>query len=290
MTMILPFLLAVSSPPAGCLAIDAQSVFARDVAAAVPAFAQVPGDFLLGFLAGAPRVFKGADLERLAKNQGVELTGLPDVCFTRRTFVPQPDQIREAILKALAESKIDAKIEIVASSSQSAPSGELVFPRSGIQLPIAPEVLWHGYVRYGENGKFPVWARVRVTAVMARVVAVTRIQPGKPVQKSQVILESCEDSPLDDTVARNLDEVIGYVPKVSLAAAAPIHKTTLEPPTDVTRGDMVRVDVRAGGAHLMLEALAQSSGVTGSTVTVRNLSSGKDFHAEVTGKGQVAVQ
>ena len=61
-------------------------------------------------------------------------------------------------------------------------------------------------------------------------------------------------------------------------------------PNDVTRGDMVTVDVRAGGAHLMLEAQAETSGVKGSTVMIRNLSSGKDFRAQVTGKGQVTVQ
>jgi flagella basal body P-ring formation protein FlgA len=289
--MTIPFLLAVSSPPvasgaAGCLAIDSETVLARDVAAAVPAFAAVPGDFLLGFISGPPRVFKGADLERLAKNRGIDLSGLPDVCFTRRTFVPQPDQIREAMLKIFAA----AKIEIVSTSRQAAPSGEIVFPKSGLQSPSGSEVVWHGYVRYGENGKFPIWARARVTATMTRVVAATDIAVGKPIQKNQVRIESCEDSPLDEITARNLDEVIGLLPKVSLRAGAAVRKSQLEHPTDIAPGELVTVDVFAGGAHLTLKARAQSAGVTGSTILVRNLSSGKDFQAQVTGKGRVTVQ
>jgi len=47
--------------------------------------------------------------------------------------------------------------------------------------------------------------------------------------------------------------------------------------------------VFAGAAHLVVKAKAQADGVTGSTILVRNLSSGKDFSARVTGKNQAVV-
>ena len=131
--MTIPFLLAVSSP-AGCVAIDTETVLARDIATIVPAFSSVPGDFLLGFVAPLPACracFKGAELERLAKNRGVELTGLPDLCVARRTFIPQPEQIRAAMLLGLGIP--GAKIEILSAAERAVPSGELVFPRSGLQ-------------------------------------------------------------------------------------------------------------------------------------------------------------
>jgi flagella basal body P-ring formation protein FlgA len=246
----------------------------------------------LGYItsSGAPRVFHGADLERIAKNRGADLHGLPDVCFARKTFIPQPAQIREAIQTTLGNPI--AKIEVIASSQREAPSGELIFPRNGVQVPPAAEpseLMWHGFVRFGENGKFPVWARVRITAAITRVVAISDIATGKPIQPAQVRLETSEDSPLDETVARNLDEVVGYFPKISLRSRSVIRKNQIERPSDVTRGDLVRVEVFEGAAHLVIEGHAESSGMKGSTILVRNPASGKDFRAQVTGKGVVTI-
>ena len=117
--MILPFIflafaVATEGLPANCHDIETDQVLARDVAAAVPAFAQLPPDFLLGYVAttGAPKIFHGADLERIAKNRGIELHDLPEVCFARKTFVPSADQIRDAMDITLGLANI--KIEIVA--------------------------------------------------------------------------------------------------------------------------------------------------------------------------------
>lgn len=290
MMMTFPFLLAISSPPAGCLAIDTETVLARDIAAIVPAFATVPGDSLLGFVAtsGAPRIFKGVELERLAKNRGVELNGLPDLCVARRTFVPQPDQIRDAMLAGLGLPGV--KIEVLSSADRAVPSGPLIFPRSGLQPGLNTEVVWAGYVRFGDNGKFPVWAHARITASMTRVVANVNIPAGKPIQKEQVRLESCEDSPLDEVTARNLDEVVGLAATSALRSNVPIRKTQLERPANVSRGDLVKVEVFSGGAHLVTEGRAESSGLKGANILVRNPTSGKDFRAQITGKGQVTVQ
>jgi flagella basal body P-ring formation protein FlgA len=165
-----------------------------------------------------------------------------------------------------------------------------MFPRNGLQLPSGtqPEALWRGFVRYAE-GDFPVWARVRVLANRARVVAVANIPTGKVIQRNQVRLESCEDSVLDETAARNLDEVIGFIPKNFLRAYFPIRKTQLASPPDIAKGELVDVQVNSGAAHLVIQGKAQSEGVRGSTILIRNLSSGKDFRARVVGKNQAVV-
>jgi flagella basal body P-ring formation protein FlgA len=303
MTMAIPALLALALTPDGCYKIQSDIIFARDVAAVVPAFGQVPGNFNLGYLlaSGEPRILRSADLQRIAKNQKVELNGLPDVCFVRDTFVPQPDQLRKAMLAELSNAEpaagepnlAGAKIEILSWSTQPAPAGELVFPRDGMQIPQGSgtqrDVLWHGYVRYGEDRQFPVWAKVRITARITRVVAAANIPTGKPIQANQIRLETFEDSPFDETVAQNLDEVVGYLSKSSLRSGSPIRRTQIERVPDVARGDLVIVEVLTGGARLRLEARAESAGVKGSTILVRNLSSGKDFRAQVTGKGQATV-
>jgi flagella basal body P-ring formation protein FlgA len=293
MMTAIPALLTLAVTPEGCHKVQSDRIFARDVAVVMPVYARVPGDFNLGYVltSGEPRIWRGVDLERIAKNQRVDLDGLADICFARETFVPGAEQVREAML---AELKItNAKIELRSWSQEPVPTGELVFLRSGMQLSqgsgAAGEVVWHGYVRSGDDRQFPFWAKARITANLTRVVAAAGILAGKPIQGNQVHLEAFEDSPFDETVARALDQVIGYLSKSSLHAGAVIHRTQIEPVPDVARGDVVVVQVFAGGAYLRLEGRAESAGVKGSTILVRNLSSGRDFRAQVTGKNTATV-
>lgn len=293
--MALPLLFALSAPLQGCQILQSDVIFARDVTAVVPAFRQVAGDFRLGYvpLSGVPRLLLGADLQRIAKNQGVNLVDSPDVCFALRTFIPQPQEIEAAMRRTLADVPgiAAAKIEISSASQHPVPFGELIFPRGGLQLPSGtqPEVFWRGFVRHGE-ADFPVWARARILANTTRVVATANIPSGKPIQKSQVRVESCEDFLLDETTARSLDDVIGYLPKSLLRAYLPIRKSQLAASPEVARGEFVDVQVFSGATHLVVKGKAESEGATGSTILVRNLSSGKVFRAQVAGKDQVVVR
>ena len=95
---------------------------------------------------GRQRIFRGDELERIAKNRGLDLHGLDDVCFVaadcscpmRRRFAPR--------WKRLSASP-DVKIEILSSNRHPVPAGEVVFPRSGVQRFSGLEVTWHGYVQ-----------------------------------------------------------------------------------------------------------------------------------------------
>jgi flagella basal body P-ring formation protein FlgA len=291
MILALPIFLAMAvQEPGQCYAIDREYILVRDVAAVIPAFSQLPADFNLGYipLSGTPRILKGVDLQNIAKNRGLELPAPEDVCFKRRTFVPAADQIREAMATGLGIP--DAKIEISSSSQRLAPVGEVVFPRAGLQLSDSQkDLLWNGYVIYAADQHFGVWAKVRISAPMTRVVAITNIPSGKPIQSNQVRIETYEGSPFDETGEHDLTEVVGYIPKASLRSAAVIRKAQIERPPEVARGDLVTVHVFEGAAHLSLEARAQQAGIMGATILVRNQSSGKDFRAQVTGKDQVTI-
>jgi flagella basal body P-ring formation protein FlgA len=289
MTFLIPLFLAASLPPGECTAIDTDTVVARDVAKIIPAFAQIPEDFLFGYVpaTGAQRVFRAEELERIAKNRGLDVHGLEDICFVRLTFVPDATQIRAAMQKTIGIDGV--KIEILSSSQQAFPVGELIFPRNGVQGLNGQEITWHGYVRAGENTRFSVWARANITVPSTRVVANENLPAGKIIQKDQVSVEQCEASPFDDTMARQLDDVIGMAPRATLTKSMPIRKSQVQRPMDVARGETVRVEVYDGAAHLSLEARAETSGMKGSTITLRNLSSGREFQAQITGKDQVAI-
>jgi len=294
MIMALPLLLAMVPQPDGCWPVQDDRIYARDVAAAVPVFSSVAADFALGYAPapGIRRVFKGDALERLARNQGVLLEAVPDVCFERAMATVDAGEILEAMRNAWNGS--DVRMEVRSWSPLIAPQGKVVFPRTGLQLPAASdpqaEVIWRGYVIYGNSRRFSISARARITTTTTRVVAVADLSMGAPVREDQVRLESFDTFALDDRPARNLEEVVGFVPRALIRAGSTVLRTQLSRAPEVTRGDVVKVEVTAGSAHLSLEGRAQADGVTGKTILVKNLSSGKDFRARVTGKGKVSVQ
>ena len=300
--MALPFLLAVApdliSPPVpqadGCLPIQDDRIYARDLAVAMPAFASVASDFAVGYAPapGTRRVFKADALERLARNQGVALESASDVCFSRAMATLGAEDILEAMHREWNGS--DVRLELRSFSPQIAPQGKVVFPRTGLQLPATSdpqaEVVWRGYVVYGNNRRFGITARARITTTTTRVIAVADLSAGTPVREDQVQLESVDTFALDDRPARNLDEVVGFVPRTLIRSGSAVLRSQLSRAPEVGRGDLVKVEVTAGGAHLLFEGRAEADGVTGKTILVKNLTSGKDFRAKVTGKGKVSVQ
>jgi flagella basal body P-ring formation protein FlgA len=281
------------------LAIQDDRIYARDVAAAAPAFAGVPADFVLGYAPapGTRRVFKSEVLERLARNQGVTAEALHDVCFERAMATLKSEEILKAMHDAWGTGNVsgsEVRMELRSFSPEIAPQGEVVFPRTGLQLPATSdpqaEVVWRGYVIYGNNRRFGISARARITTTTTRVIAVADLAAGDVVREDQVRLESFDTFALDDRPARSLDEVVGLVPRTLIRSGATVLRSQLGRAPEVARGDVVKVEVTAGGAHLLLEGRAESDGVAGKTILVRNLSSGKDFRAQVTGKGRVSVQ
>jgi hypothetical protein len=59
---------------------------------------------------------------------------------------------------------------------------------------------------------------------------------------------------------------------------------------DVTRGEMVHVEVHSGAALVAFEAQAQASGAAGQTITLLNPISKRRFSARIQGKGRASVE
>ena len=244
--MALPFLLAVVPnvvpqvvpQPDGCWPIQDDRIYARDVAAAVPAFAGVAADFVLGYTPtpGTRRVFRGDALEKLARNQGVTAEALPDVCFERAMATLKSEEVLKAMHDAWGTGNVngpDVRMELRSFSPQIAPQGRVVFPRTGLQLPVTSDpqadVLWRGYVMYGNNRRFSISARARITTTTTRVIAVADLPVGDVVREDQVRLESFDTFALDDRPARSLDEVVGLVPRTLIRSGATVLRSQARP-------------------------------------------------------------
>jgi flagella basal body P-ring formation protein FlgA len=277
---------------AGCLPVSGDVIRAGDLAKAAPAFAAAPPETRVGYAPapGATRTFDAADLEREARRLGVTLDDPREVCFQWPLSVPSRERFRQAIEEALDVP--EARIEIIETSRQPAPPGPLVFLRSAVRPPAsgdADAVQWRGNIEYGKNRRFQVWASVRITASISRVVTTEPVRAGERIAAGQVRLEKIEGFPLGNPAASSLDQVVGQALRRPLTAGVPIPAHWLEKPLEVERKDVVKVRVRNGPAVILAEGVAEAGGRRGDMIPVRNSSSGSTFHAKITGPKQVTL-
>jgi flagella basal body P-ring formation protein FlgA len=275
-----------------CVPVEGDRILARDLAAAAPAFAAWPPDAELGYAPapGLRRVLRAAELRRLASRQGLDAGAMADVCVERPTAPLALDALQAAL--AVAAGDPEARIEILDWSRYAVPRGVLEFPHTAAvpegNGPQAP-VLWKGFVKYGERGRFSIWVRARIEVRITQVSARADLAVGRPVQESQVQLDTMSVSPFGAQAARSLTEVVGRIPRRPIMAGSPILPGQLEFPIEIHSGDAVTVRVTSGRAGLKLEGVAGGDGRRGDLIPVKNPATGKTFRARVEGAGMVAL-
>jgi flagella basal body P-ring formation protein FlgA len=281
---------AVSAP---CHAIEGERITAADLAAALPAFAAVAPEAVIGYAPqpGAYRNIEPAELTRFAAAHGLDYHGIETVCFEPAVAEPDPSQIEASIRESLKGMAIaDADLEIIEYSKFRVPSGKLSFPIESLPAYSSQNTaIWNGFVEH-EHHRYPVWARVRIGVPQTRIVAVGNLRAGQKLEAGDVRIETVRIFPTRAVVLQSLSDCVGMLAKRYLAAGAPVSAADLMQPYDVDRGELVTVEVQSGGAVLVLEAEAQASGREGQSITLRNSTSGKMFRAKITGKGRALLE
>jgi len=287
------YLLSMLAHSGTCEMISSDQISGADLARALPAFSSIPKDAVVSFspVPGGRRIFMFPELQGVAKKYAISAPENSKACFEWPLEPLTEDKVRAAIRATLQAP--EARVEVLAMGKAQGPVGKLVFPLSGLSAstsvdPSTP-VTWRGEVQYHSSHKFAVWVRVRVAATMTRVVATELILPGRAVTAKQVRLETYDDFPLRNDIARSLDEVIGRVPRRAIRAELPVFRTDLMEPYQVQRGEIVQVTAISGGTELSMEAVAQSSGRQGDTISLKNERSGKTFLARIEGKDRALV-
>lgn len=234
---------------------------------------------------GIQRVFHDPELRQIAAR--FHLAAIPDddVCVERSMAPIDPAKL----LAAMRQELPGAKIEILEYSQQPAPDGDLAFHRAALRNNTAAGATWFGVIRYAPNRDFTIWAKVKVTERAPRVVALNDLPAGKPIQASQVKVETRDEFPDSQPMARSLEEALGRYPRVAIRAGSEIRMDALEAPKDIRQGDIVQVEVRSGNARLSFDAVAAGSGCVGDSIAILNPSSAKRFQARIRGKGKVSV-
>lgn len=277
-----------------CEIISNDRIFGEDLAKAVPSFAnKIPGDVVVGYspTPGSRRNFGFLELQRIGAPYGVDVAPGTEACFEWSTQTLTGDIVRSAIRDALQLPL--AHVDVLTISRTQAPAGKVVFPLSGLLASTitGPEtpVTWRGEVQYQGSRKFSVWARVKISSTMTRVVATQVVLPGQTVTREQVRTETYDDFPLRNDIARNIEEVVGRMPRRPLRVGLPVFRADLIEPFQVQRGDLVEVTAIAGAAQLHMLAMAQTPGRQGDIITLRNPKSGTYFRARVEGKDKALV-
>jgi flagella basal body P-ring formation protein FlgA len=277
-----------------CEMITSDRILGQDLAMALPAFLnKIPGDTVIGYspAPGGRRVFKSLELQRIGAAYGIAVAGGTEACFEWSLQPLTEDMVRAAIRDSLRSP--DIRVDVLSISGTQTPAGKVSFPISGLLASTitGPEtpVTWRGEVLYHGSRKFSVWARVKVSATMTRVVATQLILPGQTVAPDAVRVETYDDFPLRNDIARNLEEVIGRVPRRAIRTGLPVFRSDLIEPFQVQRGDLVDVTAISGAAQLHMPAVAETSGRQGDLISLKNPRSGKSFRARVEGKDKALV-
>ena len=283
--MLLIPLAALASCGAQCLPVSGQRILAGDMARAVPAFAGLAPELVLGYAPapGARRTYGAAELARLAGRYGLVVEPGVGACFARPLETLSGERVAAALRAAMPE----ARIEVVEFSRQPIPSGELRFPVSGLRAEPATlsPLMWRGVVSVSGQEDFPVWAKVRIQVSGKRWISTETLAPGRPIERAQLREEPYEGPPgLPD-----LPQIVGRAPRSPIPAGTAIERQCLDVPADVLRGERVCLEIRSGRARVLLEGEAQSSGRRGEVVGVRNPANGKILRATVAGRGLVVV-
>jgi len=168
--MILAVLWAALSYSGDCMSVSGERITAKDLARAVPEFAALPESTSIGFapLPGAHRCISGADIQRIAGQYGINTEFRDSVCFAwamRRLERPE-------VLKSMRDALGADGIELEDYSLFPAPPGTVVFPLTGLNRQAQGASFWRGYVQYGADRRFNIWAKVKLGASAASAARV----------------------------------------------------------------------------------------------------------------------
>ncbi len=286
--------LSMITHPASCETISNDLIFGEDLAKALPNLSErIPGDTVLGYspAPGARRVFKSVELQRIASRYGLTVAPDAQACFEWSL-----QQLTEGAVRAAIRSSLqlpEARVDVLAISGSRAPAGQVTFPISGLSAstiadPQTP-VTWRGEVLYGGTRRFSIWARVKLSTTTTRVVAAQPILPGQTVAPGQVRIETYDDFPLRNDIARNIEEVVGRMARRPIGLGHPVFRSDLIEPLQVQRGDLVDVTAISGATKLHLPAVAETPGRQGDMITLKNEHSGRIFRARIEGKDKALV-
>jgi flagella basal body P-ring formation protein FlgA len=173
-----------------------------------------------------------------------------------------------------------------------------IIPVSGTSAPVVTQLDYDrnlgrfiAVLSITADGMDPISVRLagEVADVVELPVAVKRLSAGAIVGPDDVRTARIHVNTVLADVARDPAMVIGMQLKRQLQAGVPIAVSELMAPTQINRGEPVRLQLEVAGLSLTGQGVALESGATGELIRVRNVSSQAVLETEVIGPGVVRV-
>lgn len=173
-----------------------------------------------------------------------------------------------------------------------------VVPLSGVFTPVVTQLDYDpaigrfvALLSVAGDGTEPISVRIsgEVADVIELPVTVIRLPAGAIAGPDDVRMARVRVATVHGEVARDLANVVGMQMKQQISAGVPIPVAELMQPTQINRGEPVRLQLQVSGLSLTGQGLALESGAIGEQIRVRNISSQAVLQAEVVGPGVVRV-
>ncbi|HEY1213010.1 MAG TPA: flagellar basal body P-ring formation chaperone FlgA [Bryobacteraceae bacterium] len=290
------FLLAVgTSLQAACVAVEGDQIAGRDLARIYPVFSAVSPDLYFSYAppVGKQRIVSATELTGWASSNGLTFKSQAPVCFERTAYVLTAADAAATIQRTFGQMFPGIKVDVVDVCKCNLPPGTLEFPLAGAALPPLghPEtpVMWRGQLTSRSGMRYPIWVRARVLAQITLVRAKENIRAQQVIEANQVEAVSVTESPLRFAGMQTAATYIGKLAGRSVPEGTYLDLRSVRMPSDVMRGEVVKVDVIDGATHLQLQARAETAGNIGDKVTLVNPSGFRRFQATISGPGRARI-
>jgi flagella basal body P-ring formation protein FlgA len=280
---------ALAQTPSSCVPVSTDRITGRDLAVAVPAFASLQPEAILGYspTPGVQRIFAISELQKLATRYGIETKITAPVCFAWPLHPLGKYVLTAALLKSLAGQQVD--LEIVDQCHLPVPEGEVVFPFQGLSGESSKPAIWNGYVTYSGNRKFSTWVQVRITVHEQQIVAARSIRVGELIGAADIQAATYSGPLRRAQIIHAESEVAGKCARQPIAAGTVLTRSLLAIQDDVEKQQMVTVHIRCGAAHVETQGIAVEGGYKGDVIKVKNVKTGRVFLARIDDPGVVTV-
>ena len=270
---------------AACLVPSGARITAKDLAQAVPEFAQLAPDLEVSFAPqpGHTRFFPAGELRGRLERNSIRLAEDTSVCFE---WPMQPLDTERALETMRAALPAGSEVRLLSAAAPEAPSGRPVFEASGLSRDART---WRGYVAYAPGLKFSLALPVEVRAPYRRVLATSPIRAGQRISAELVRLEEGVGLPQAVETIERIEDAAGFVARRLIPAGSALTRQAIGEARGIARGDPVQVLVVSGAARLRLDGIAQQPAAIGALVAVKISDTGRIIHPRLEDNGRATL-
>ena len=144
-------------------------------------------------------------------------------------------------------------------------------------------------VRCNLGKKWAIFVSVTITPFDSVVILTQPLQRGELVTQTALAIVRRDVSQLRGNYLTNIESVLNKTTTRTLVAGSVVSKKDFIEPKLVKRGDNVVISKNTLGIEIKMNGVAQSDGIRGQIIRVKNQSSNRVINAIVIDAGQVSV-